>query len=399
MRRLYYMGLESYKARYTLQLEEWNKRVFEKRGIDYVLVPGEPLTFDQAIVTGQVLDAHGRSYFGMSQLMNLVKWMKEGVVTNEDIIYFEDMFQPGIESLPYIINQVPASHRPRIYVRCLAQSIDPDDFVHVWGMSKWMGLYEKMVCEIVRDSGGAILATNEEMVMHMKIAGWDCPIYNISGLVFGKDEVRERVNNNITSWNERKPRVVFSARWDQEKQPNFYMDVIEAWYKRHPGSGVEFCVCSGAALKSNNDSYMQRTRDMQARGLLTLNEDLEKNDYYSIVNDSRVVFNCALQDWVSNTVSEADALGCNVLYPAYRSFPESFANDHTRLYVPWSIDDALDKLEKLIEKPSENMGLISDWNIGTADRICDILEEPLGKGLKWLRMDTDYRKHTHESKY
>jgi len=393
------MGLESYKARYTLQLEEWNKRVFEKRGIDYVLVPGEPLTFDQAIVTGQVLDAHGRSYFGMSQLMNLVKWMKEGVVTNEDIIYFEDMFQPGIESLPYIINQVPASHRPRIYVRCLAQSIDPDDFVHVWGMSKWMGLYEKMVCEIVRDSGGAILATNEEMVMHMKIAGWDCPIYNISGLVFGKDEVRERVNNNITSWNERKPRVVFSARWDQEKQPNFYMDVIEAWYKRHPGSGVEFCVCSGAALKSNNDSYMQRTRDMQARGLLTLNEDLEKNDYYSIVNDSRVVFNCALQDWVSNTVSEADALGCNVLYPAYRSFPESFANDHTRLYVPWSIDDALDKLEKLIEKPSENMGLISDWNNGTADRICDILEEPLGKGLKWLRMDTDYRKHTHESKY
>jgi hypothetical protein len=66
------MGLESYKARYTLQLEEWNKRVFEKRGIDYVLVPGEPLTFDQAIVTGQVLDAHGLSYFGLSQLMYLV---------------------------------------------------------------------------------------------------------------------------------------------------------------------------------------------------------------------------------------------------------------------------------------------------------------------------------------
>jgi hypothetical protein len=391
MRKLFYMGLESYKARYTLQLEDWNTRVFKRRGIDYVLVPGEPLTFDQAIVTGQVLDAHGRTYFGMSQLMNLVKWMKEGVVTNEDVVYFEDMFQPGIESLPYIMDQVPASHRPRIYVRCLAQSIDPDDFVHVWGMAKWMGLYEKMVDSFVT----GVLATNEEMVMHMKVAGWTSPIYNISGLAFGKDEVRERVGA-IKPFNERKRRVVFSARWDQEKQPDFYMDLIDAYFNRHPDSDVEFCVCSGSKLKSNNQSYMERTRSMQSKGRLRVYEDLEKNDYYSIVNDSRVVFNCALQDWVSNTASEADALGCNILYPAYRSFPESFANDHTRMYIPWSIEDALNKLELQLSVPSPNMGKFSDWTDGTVDRICDILE---GRGESWLRMATDYRKHTHESKY
>ena len=389
------MGLEPYKARYTLQLTEWNERVFKSRGINYVVVPGETLSTDQAIVTGQVLDAHGRSYFGMSQLMNLVKMMKEGHVTNEDVIYFEDMFQPGFESLPYILNQVPQSHRPKIFVRCLAQSIDPDDFVHVWGMAKWMGLYEQMVCEAVNQSGGAILATNEEMVMNMKIAGWEAPIYNISGLAFGKSEVQERVGT-IKPFNERKHRVVFSARWDQEKQPDFYMDVIDAWHSRHPGSGVEFAICSGAKLKSNNDSYMQRTRDMQAAGKLTIHEDLNKNDYYNVVNDSRIVFNCALQDWVSNTVSEADALGCNVLYPAYRSFPETFANDHTRMYVPWSVEDALDKMEKLLKKPSEYMGKISDYNNGTIDRIVDILE---GKGDTMLRMTTDYRKHTRESKY
>jgi hypothetical protein len=390
------MGLEPYKARYTLQLTEWNERVFKRRNIDYVVVPGDTLSTDQQIVTGQVLDAHGRSYFGMSQLMTLVKWMKEGIVTSDDVVYFEDMFQPGIESLPYILNQVPENMRPKIYVRCLAQSIDPDDFVHVWGMSKWMGLYEKMVCELVRDSGGAVLASNEEMAMHMKIAGWEVPIYNISGLAFGKDEVRERVNNKITPWNERKPRVVFSARWDQEKQPDFYMDIIEAYFKRHPVSSVEFCVCSGAKLKSNNDSYMERTRSLQTIGLLKVYEDLDKNAYYNIVNNSRVVFNCALQDWVSNTVSEADSLGCNVLYPAYRSFPETFSNDHERLYVPWSIEDALDKLEKLLKKPHENMGKISDYTDLTIDRICDIIE---GKGEKYLRMSTDYRKHNRESKY
>ena len=391
MRKLWYMGLEPYKARYTLQLQEWNRAVFERRGIDYEIVPGETLSNDQAIVTGQVLDAHGRTYFGMSQLMNLVKRMKAGDVTNEDIIYFEDMFQPGIESLPYIINQVDPSMRPRIAVRCLAQSIDPDDFVHVWGMSEWMARYESMVDSFA----DIVLATNEEMAMHMKVAGWTAPIYNISGLAFGKQEVRSRVLGPLKPFDQRAFRVGFAARWDQEKQPDFYMDLIELWAERHPGEKLEFALFSGAKLKSNNDSYMARTRDLQARGLLTIYEDLEKNDYYALLNDSRVLFNCALQDWVSNTVSEADTLGCNVLYPAYRSFPETFANDASRLYVPWSLEDAITKLEKLIRKP-HNQGRISDWTNGTVDRIVDILE---GKGEQWLRMGTDYRKHTHESKF
>ena len=396
MRKLYYMGLESYKARYTLQLTEWNRRVFDRRGYEVSYVPGLTLENGEKIVVGQVLDAHGRSYFGMSQIMNLVRLMQQGEVTSEDVIYFEDMFQPGIESLPYIMDQVDASMRPRVFVRCLAQSIDPDDFVHVWRMEKWMGLYEKMVCELVRTSGGAVLATNEEMVAHMKIAGWDCPIYNISGLAFGKDEVQERVNNAIKPFDARAKRVVFSARWDQEKSPNFYMDVIDAWHNKFPDSGVEFAVCSGATFRSNNPDYMERTRKMQAAGSLVIYEDLGKNDYYNIVNDSRVVFNCALQDWVSNTVSEADALGCNGLYPAYRSFPETFANDHTRMYVPWSLEDAIAKLEKLLDQPSPNMGKISDWTNGTVDRICNIIE---GKGEQWLRMSRDYRKHTVTSKY
>ena len=390
MRKLWYCGLEPYKARYTLQLQDWNEAVFRRRGIDYVIVPGETLSNDQAIVTGQVLDAHGRSYFGMSQLMNLVRMMKAGEVTRDDVVYFEDMFQPGMESLPYILQQVDQSKRPRIYVRCLAQSIDPDDFVHVWGMSKWMGHYEKMLDSFV----DGVLATNEEMVAHMKIAGWEAPIYNISGLAFGKAEVLSRVKE-VIPFDERLPRVAFSARWDQEKQPDFYMDLIEQWHKELPNSQVEFCVFSGGKLKSNNESYMARTRDLQSRGLLTIYEDLEKNQYYDLLNNTRVVFNCALQDWVSNTVSEGDTLGCNVLYPAYRSFPETFANDFERLYVPWSIEDAMNKLYGLLSLPHENMGKISDYNDKTIDRICDIFEGD----NSGLRMTKDYRKYTRESKY
>jgi len=397
MRKLYYMGLESYEARYTLQLTEWNRRVFDQRGLDVVYVPGLALDNSQKIVVGQVLDAHGRSYFGMSQLMNLVRLMQQGEVTSEDVVYFEDMFQPGIESLPYILNQVPAELRPRIFVRCLAQSIDPDDFVHVWGMQKWMGLYEKMVCELVRDSGGAVLATNEEMVMLMKVAGWDCPIYNISGLAFGKAEVLERIGgaDNIRPFADRPSRVGFAARFDQEKQPGFFMDLIDMFHNQYPVV-VEFCIYSGGPLRSNNPEYIARAKALEAAGKLKIYDNITKNEYYAHLNNTRVLFNCALQDWVSNTVSEADTLGCNVLYPAYRSFPETFANDPNRLYIPWSIDDAYHKMQNLLREPHHNMGLISDWNNGTVDRVVDIL---LGNGEHWNRKGNRYRDHVAEDKY
>jgi hypothetical protein len=393
MRKLYYMGLESYEARYTLQLTEWNRRVFERRGLDVVYVPGTTIDNTQSISVGQVLDAHGRSYFSMSQMMNLVQLMKNGAVTAEDVIYFEDMFQPGIESLPYIMDQIPAEQRPRIYVRCLAQAIDPDDFVHVWGMAGWMSTYERMVNHFVT----GVLATNEEMVAHMRIAGWTAPIYNISGLAFGKEEVLERIggSNNIRPFEDRPRRVGFAARFDQEKQPGFFMDLIEM-YGELTSEPCEFAIYSGGPLRSNNPEYVARARAMEAVGKLKIYDNITKNEYYAHLNNTRVLFNCALQDWVSNTVSEADTVGCNVLYPAYRSFPETFANDSNRLYVPWSIDDAYHKMQNLLREPHHNMGLISDWNNGTVDRVVDILT---GVGEHWNRAGNRYRDRVAEAKY
>jgi hypothetical protein len=331
--KIFYMGLESYQARYTFQLTDWTKRAYDKRNIDYVIVPGETIDDSEAIVTGQVLDAHGRSYFGMSQMMNLVKMLKAGEITSKDAIFFEDMFQPGMEALPYILQQTPEKYRPTIYLRCLAQAIDPDDFVHVWGMSKWMSLYEQMCNEI---PNVVILASNEEMVA----------------------------------------------------------DMIKIFKEKHPET--EFAICQGGPLRSNNKYYVDEARHLEKKGLLTIHENLKKNDYYSILADSRVLFNCALQDWTSNTVSEADALGCNVLFPAYRSFPEVFSNDHTRLYVPWSQEDAMAKLELLLSKPSPSMGKISDWTDGTIDRMLDIMT---GKGEQWRRDGSHYRTPVSEAKY
>jgi len=383
------MGLEPYEGRYTLQLQQWSEAAFKRRGIDYEVIHGDMLDSSKSIVTGQVLDAHGRSYFSLTQMAKLVKKMKMGEITMEDTIFFEDMFTPGIEALPYIIDQLPFEYHPRIFVRCLAQTIDPDDFLHVWDMQEWMAHYEKMTNTFVT----GVLASNEEMVAHMKIAGWNVPIYNISGLAFDKEEVQSRVKK-IKKFDQRQMRVVFAARFDQEKQPHFFMDLVEKYAEMN--MPVEFAVLSGGPLRSNDPDTLSRARALEKTANFKIYENLKKNEYYKILADSRVLFNCALQDWVSNTASEADALGTNCLYPAYRSFPETFANDRDCLYIPWSMDDVVVKLNRLMYEPRKNIGKLSDWTSGTIDRCLDIM---FGNAEEWYRNTKDYRKHVSTPKY
>ena len=113
--------------------------------------------------------------------------------------------------------------------------------------------------------------------------------------------------------------------------------------------------------------------------------------------DSYVLFNCALQDWFSNTVSECGSLGGIALYPAYRSFPEVFANNHNHLYVPWSLDDAIIKLDNMFKYPEEySMKELVKYADGTIDRTIDIFE---GNGEHLSRNTLDYRKHVAVPKY
>jgi hypothetical protein len=274
----------------------------------------------------------------------------------------------------------------------LAQSIDPDDFVNREGMGPWMRKYEQMIDEFV----DGILVASEEMVAHLRIAGMKAPIY-VTGLPFGKGEVLERVTATSNLMHRTK-RVGFAARWDDEKQPDFYMDLAEEFYKRHPL--VEFAVfCGHPELKSNNPKYVERAKALENGNTANFKvyTGLKKNDYYRLLADSIVLFNCALQDWVSNTVSEADTLGTITLFPAYRSFPEVFANKAKNMYIPWSLEDAADKLEKMFIKPSDyETGMVSFWQNGTIDRTVDIFQ---GNGEQWARNGNDYRKYVAQAKY
>lgn len=397
MRKLFYMGLESYEARYTLQLQDWNEREFKKHDIDYEIITGEELDNSKAIVTGSVLDAHGRSYYSLSQTMNLVQKMKNGEITSDDVIFYEDMFTPGLECLPYIMDQSPPEYRPKVFLRFLAQTTDPDDFLIREGMFDWMRRYEQMVDEFVT----GIIVASEEFVAHLRTAGFKKPIF-VTGLPFGKEEVQSRIPNP-KPLNERSNRVGFAARWDDEKQPHFYMDLAEEYYKIDPS--VEFAIfCGHPELKSSDPEYVKRAYELQDGNTANFKiyTGLKKDDYYNLLADSKVLFNCALQDWVSNTVSEADSFGTLTLYPAYRSFPEVFANNGRHLYVPWSMEDCISKLSNMFDDiktdnlSEYNIGKISDYQNGTIERTLKVLA---GLGLEQERDRQWYRRKVAEAKY
>jgi hypothetical protein len=164
----------------------------------------------------------------------------------------------------------------------------------------------------------------------------------------------------IASWSNRPLKVSFAARTDREKQPDFFVEVAKEVRKLFTGQPIEFAVLSGKKLSSNDPSMLTLLEKARDRKDITVYENLSKEQYYQHLKESRVLFNCALQDWVSNTASEADALGCNLVYPAYRSFPELFLHESTRLYVPWSVKDAALKVARALGMKHPHVGIISD---------------------------------------
>jgi hypothetical protein len=146
----------------------------------------------------------------------------------------------------------------------LAQAIDPDDFVHVWGMAGWMSTYERMVNHFVT----GVLATNEEMVAHMRIAGWTAP--NLQHLWTC---IWQRGSAGTHWWCWQHSTICGSSTTSgicrtfltKRKQPGFFMDLIEM-YGELTSEPCEFAIYSGGPLRSNNPEYVTRARAMEAEG-------------------------------------------------------------------------------------------------------------------------------------
>ena len=106
MKKVFYFGLEPLKARYTYQLsKEWMPATFEPYSdkVEFVDIEGE-FDPDQQIKVGAVLDAVGRGKFAMSQCSNFLDILNNDGVRDGDVIFLQDYWHPGIESILYALD-------------------------------------------------------------------------------------------------------------------------------------------------------------------------------------------------------------------------------------------------------------------------------------------------------
>jgi hypothetical protein len=349
LRTIYCFPLEHYEERYTGQLMEWTERRFnalydEGKALGLFISGNYPPGDSQkrVIKTGGPLDCFERTSWAMSQLNRFIEGLSSGQmqVTNDDIFYFQDMFHPGIESLPYIFHQLGV--RPKIYAINWAQSVDVYDFT--FPMRKWMRHYEMMVASIL----DGLFVASHELKDLCQVAGYPCKVHSV-GLPYDSAMVRDEGPDEIKSWSERSKRIIFSSRLDSEKQPWIFFELARSAQTDPMLSGYEFAICSGNPELRSNSNYVCNALE-EAKGFtnfkIYINQS--KSEYHALLADSQLHFNCAKQDWVSFTMLDAATFGVPSLVPAFRGFPDAMEGSHEQMYIPWSLEDALLKMKAIL---------------------------------------------------
>ena len=353
MRKLFYFGLEPLKARYTYQLsKEWMPATFEPYAneLEFIDVKGE-FAPDQQIKIGAVLDAVGRGKFAMSQCANFLDMLNRDEVNDGDIIFLQDYWHPGIESILYAIDLYGIDLK--IYSMLHAQSVDEYDFTYP--MRNWMRGFELGLDK--RMTGIFIGSTVHKE--QLREAGFTAPIHVVS-LPIHKEATLAKLPGHDSL--DKQDVIVYSSRLDKEKNPFFMMEVAKEFLKQKPDfewhvttSGKEFRSMLPGAIDALNKLAKEEPRFKLLNGLT-------KEEYYTELATCRIQFNSALQDYVSWTVIEATAFGADIVYPNFRSFPEFIDGD--RMYKPFNVESAIDTLHDVLDAPKTHYDIVDTSDLG-----------------------------------
>lgn len=340
MQTIWYFPLEYVKSRYTEQLcKYWIPDAIEKNADfsrqQFKVIEGT--TEERDIKVGQVLDATGRGKYSLSQINNFLTEIEKGNVKNNDILYIQDFWTPGLEAIFYALHLY--NIKLYIYSMCHAQSVDEYDFTY--SMREWMRPIE---LGYDRMHTGIFVGSSIHR-QQMRDAGFRAPIHVVS-LPISEDEVKNRIKNFKINTEKA---IVFSSRLDKEKNPEFMLKLAKTFLRKHRDWKF-YISTSSKQLRSNDSDIINKIKKYAKQNKrFIIKENLSKDEYYQLLCKCKIQLNTSLQDYVSWTLLEASLCGCELCYPDYRSFPECVPDD--RRYKVWQIKDAMRILNKCIKNP------------------------------------------------
>jgi glycosyltransferase involved in cell wall biosynthesis len=333
---------------------------FSKAGVPFLAVRPDKVL--RNIKAGIVLDYIERSSWAFDQVKWLLHAMKDGFVTpGRDVIYFEDFWTPGFEMIPYAQSLRFGYHKQQhvpVYSFCHAQSTDPYDFMAPmawWARSMELGWAQYQ---------NAIVCASFEMESQWAAGGLPVSKLIPCGHTYNADVARRmfQVPQDVSNV-KRGNHVVFSSRFDAEKNPHYFLAVTK-WFSKHRPE-VKFIICTGLhELTSNEPSALVAlTAAMQAQGNIILRTGLSKAEYFWNLRTAKVQFNCASQDFVSYALLDAVLNGCAPLYPWVLTFPDALNRRSINLYRTSFerhkiVEEVVPKLNALLDEPWEDYSYV-----------------------------------------
>ncbi len=372
--RIIYLPQETATHRYTALMSKrdgWVERAFVRHGFNVVRVNGFLTRETENDPVGSIMNPYARSGYSLTQIQNFLDYFRRGLIHPEDIIYLDDFWTPGFEAIPYTLQQIiPAVENfPLHFFSTLhAQTVDKYDFTYP--MRTWMRPMEKGLANCFR--------MNFVSSPYLEDLASAAGISNVKtvGLRFS---IKDLIEEFPVVRSKKKKRVVFSSRFDAEKQPEIFCDLARFLKREDPE--WTFVMCSGyGKIRSNSIIAEQALLHAQADGAVEIKLSLSKEEYYHELQQAEFQVNTALQDWVSNTLLEALTYKCIPIYPNFRSFPYELPTEF--LYSPFEIEDAAEMMLFFTEhNPFEDLGELSplvrslgerlSYHDHTLDRMCN----------------------------
>lgn len=279
--KIWNVPIESLEERYSADWNHWFPLTFDEHNVEYETVYGEELT--NKIEQGSFLDAIGTNYFKASQIQKLCKLLYERKIKDEDIIFFHDLWFPGIESLAYIRDALDLKFK--IVGILHAGTWDEYDFLSKKGMTKWAENLENSWFQFI---DAIFVATNFHKNLIDEQRDVKCPIH-VTGLPIYPTCYKRTKKEKI---------IVFPHRLDSEKQPEEF-DRLERECKK---------------LSQFKDWQFVKTKEVTKT----------KKEYYNLLNRSSIAISFALQETWGIAVQEALFCNCVPFVPDRLSYKEMY---------------------------------------------------------------------------
>lgn len=279
MSKIWHLPIEEYETRYTADWVSEFEDEFEKANIPYETIKGDRTT--SKLKVGQVLDCCGTHLYKFSQLQKLIQKINNNEVKDNDIIFFSDLWFPGLESLFYIRNISKINFKISGVLH--AGTWDEYDFTSLTGMGKWAKSVEYswltgVDCIFVATNFHKSLIENYFGQLFKNIFVTGIPFY------FEKLQKFKLPKENI---------IVFPHRNAKEKNPDLFNEL-------------------------SNKQTLQKFKFVK-----TLDVCKSRNDYFALLGKAKYMVSFAEQETFGYSTVESMALNCKVFVPDALSYKET----------------------------------------------------------------------------